>query len=82
VSTDPTSISDELARLVVAALPDARVEVSAAGGGHFSLRVTSTAFAGKGLVDKQRLVYSAIAALMRGEAAPVHAIDRLETLLP
>ncbi len=63
------------------ALPDAVVEASG-GGGHFSLVVTSTAFSGKGPVDAQRLVYSAITHLMKGDRAPVHAIDSLRTKLP
>ncbi|MDG2049192.1 MAG: BolA/IbaG family iron-sulfur metabolism protein [Myxococcota bacterium] len=64
------------------ALPKAEVEVSAAGPGHFELRVTSAAFAGKTRVGQQQLVYGAIAHLMAGPNAPVHAIDRLECLIP
>jgi len=60
------------------ALPDAAVEVSG-GGGHFTIEVTSSAFEGKNRVQTQRLVYSAIAHLMKGDAAPVHAVDRLIT---
>jgi hypothetical protein len=33
-------------------------------------------------VRQQQLVYGAIAHLMKGDAAPVHAIDRLQTELP
>ena len=44
------------------------------GGGHFSIEVTSAVFAGKTRVDSQRLVYGAIAHLMNGDLAPVHAI--------
>ena len=64
-----------------AAIPGAAVEVSHGSGGHYSLRVVSGAFAGKSLVDKQRMVYRAIAPLMSGPDAPVHAIDRLETVI-
>jgi acid stress-induced BolA-like protein IbaG/YrbA len=64
-----------------AALPGC--EVSARGsGGHFEIRVVSAAFAGKRTLEKQRLVYAAIAHLMQGDAAPVHAVDKLETLTP
>jgi len=52
------------------------------GGGHFEIDVTSEAFEGKRLLDKQRLVYGAIAHLMQGDDAPVHAIDRLDTHTP
>jgi len=76
------SIEDALTQAIVAAIPDARVAVEQGGHGHFALEVTSAAFAGKGLLDKQRLVYRAIAPLMAGPNAPVHAIDRLETLDP
>ncbi len=62
-------------------IPDAQVEVTG-GGGHYTLVVTSTVFAGKGLVDSQRLVYSAIAHLMKGDDAPVHAVDSLRTRTP
>lgn len=63
------------------ALPGARVEVSGQGG-RFEIRVVSGAFAGKNPLGRQRLVYAAIAPLMKGERAPLHAVDKLETLLP
>jgi acid stress-induced BolA-like protein IbaG/YrbA len=75
-------IGDELRRAIVGALPDARVEVEAGGPGHFSIRVVSSAFAGQSRVRQQQLVYGAIAHLMQGDSAPVHAIDRLLTELP
>ena len=65
---------------ILTAIPDAQVE--ATGGGHYTLVVTSTVFAGKGMVDSQRLVYGAIAHLMKGDNAPVHAIDSLRTRTP
>src|SRR5437762_14221528 len=39
--------------------------------------VTSSEFAGKSSLDKQRLVYGAITHLMTGDAPPVHAVDSL-----
>ena len=66
---------------VRAAIPDAEVEVGG-GGGHFEIRVKSVAFDGKNSLARQRMVYAAIAHLMKGEAAPIHAIDRLETSVP
>jgi stress-induced morphogen len=44
--------------------------------------VVSPAFAGLGMLESQRLVYSAIAHLMQGDLAPVHAVDRLKTRVP
>ncbi|MFN8642351.1 MAG: hypothetical protein U0802_12110 [Candidatus Binatia bacterium] len=39
-------------------------------------------FAAKSRVQQQQLVYGAIRQLMAGDAAPVHAIDRLTTRVP
>ena len=72
------SITDAIREAIVAAITDADVLVSG-GGGHYSIEVTSAAFAGKNRVESQRLVYSAIAHLMRGDMAPVHAVDSLRT---
>jgi len=64
------------------AIPDAEVVVKAGGAGHFEVNVCAAAFAGKNRVAQQRMVYSAIAHLMSGETAPVHAIDRMEISVP
>jgi stress-induced morphogen len=55
--------------------------VLAGSPGHFQIRVTAAAFAGQSLVEQQQAVYAAIAHLMRGADAPVHAIDRLQTVV-
>jgi stress-induced morphogen len=85
MSHHPTSFQgDVLAALkeaIEAAIPSSSADVSG-GGGHFNLVVTSPAFAGKNMLDSQRLVYSAIAPLMKGDLAPVHAIDSLKTKVP
>jgi acid stress-induced BolA-like protein IbaG/YrbA len=79
---DPPAEAAELVRrAIAAALPDAEVEVRGAGG-HFEIRVVAAEFAGQSRVARQRVVLRAIAALMRGDAAPVHAVDRLDTLTP
>jgi acid stress-induced BolA-like protein IbaG/YrbA len=52
------------------------------GGGHFEIVATSAAFAGQSLLNKQRMVLNAIAHLMKGDAAPVHAVDKIETRTP
>ncbi len=41
-------------------------------GGHFSLQIVSTAFIGKTLIQRHRLVYAAVADLMRRE---IHALS-------
>ena len=74
-------ITDEIRSRILTALPGAEVHVEGAGG-HFTIEVTSEAFEGKRLLAKQRLVYSAIADLMKGDSAPVHAVDRLITNTP
>jgi acid stress-induced BolA-like protein IbaG/YrbA len=79
------SVDDVCAALrtaIVAALPDAQVEVTPNSPGHFEIKVVSSAFADKSMVKKQQLVYAAIKELMAGDAAPVHAIDRLKTETP
>jgi acid stress-induced BolA-like protein IbaG/YrbA len=63
------------------ALPGCEVEARGAGG-HFEIRVVSAAFEGRSRLQRQRLVYQAIAPLMQGPDAPVHAVDRLETATP
>lgn len=68
-----TSIKDKL--------PDATVEVSG-GGGHYRIGVVSTAFAGKNMLESQRLVLSAIKHLINGASPPVHAVDSLTTKTP
>lgn len=60
-------------------IPDAQVEVTPGSGGHFTLNVVSPVFEGKGMLESQRLVLGAIAHLMKGDSAPVHAIDSLKT---
>lgn len=77
---DPVSTSIQAA--IVEKIPDAVVEVAPGSGGHYALDVVSSVFAGKSMVESQRLVLSAIAHLMRGDGAPVHAIDRLKTRTP
>ena len=75
------SVTEAIASSIREKLADAVVEV-AGQGGHYTIVVTSEAFRGKGPVDSQRLVYGAIAHLMTGELAPVHAIDSLKTRVP
>jgi stress-induced morphogen len=77
-----TDVAHELERSIAQALPGSEVRVAALSPGHFEIRVVSAAFAGLTRVRQQQLVYGAIAHLMKGDAAPVHAIDELRTELP
>lgn len=76
------NITETMKEAIEASLAGARAEVAASSPGHFTVRVVSDAFAGKSRVQQQQLVYSAIAHLMKGDHAPVHAIDKLEIVLP
>jgi acid stress-induced BolA-like protein IbaG/YrbA len=75
----PDRTQDELRAAIERAIEGARVEVHAASPGHFEIRVVSERFEGRSRVQQQQAVYAAIAHLMKGEMAPVHAIDRLTT---
>jgi acid stress-induced BolA-like protein IbaG/YrbA len=72
------SVSDEIRAAIEAAIPGAMVIVQG-GGGHYTISVTAKAFEGKNMLQSQRMVLGAIAHLMKGDAAPVHAVDKLET---
>lgn len=80
--SDGRDMQQELERAVSEAFPDGVVEVDANSPGHYSIRVVSASFEGQTRVKQQQRVYAAIAHLMNGDGAPVHAIDRLSTELP
>jgi stress-induced morphogen len=74
------TIEETMTAAILATIPGAAVEVGpGSGGGHFTVNVVSPVFAGKSMLESQRLVLSAIAPLMKGDGAPVHAIDSLKT---
>ena len=85
MSSHPTefkgSVVDALRDAIERQIPDSRAEVNG-GGGHFNIEVTSPVFAGKNMLESQRMVYGAIAFLMKGDRAPVHAVDSLKTRIP
>jgi acid stress-induced BolA-like protein IbaG/YrbA len=85
MSSHPTdfkgSVHDAIRSAIAQKVPDAVVVVEG-GAGHFTIAVTSPVFAGKSMLESQRLVYGAIAHLMSGERAPVHAVDSLKTRAP
>ena len=72
---------EQIKQAILDAIPDAKVQVEG-GGGHFTIDVESSAFEGKGIVQQQRLVYKAIWDLMKGDNAPLHAVDKLTCRIP
>ena len=85
MSSHPTnfqgSVVDAVRDAIEAAVPNAKAEVTG-GGGHYSIIVVSSEFAGKGMLANHKLVLGAIAHLMKGDGAPVHAVDSLATRAP
>jgi acid stress-induced BolA-like protein IbaG/YrbA len=85
MSSHPTdfkgSVVDAVRDAILGVIPDADVTVQG-GGGHFTIAVVSPVFAGKGTLASHKLVYGAIAHLMKGDTAPVHAVDSLVTRVP
>jgi acid stress-induced BolA-like protein IbaG/YrbA len=78
----PQDLAAQMRRAIESVIPESQVEVVPGSPGHFTIRVVSAAFAGLSRVRQQQRVYAAIAHLMQGDAAPVHAVDRLETEVP
>ena len=81
VLNSPADLCAQMRAAIEQAIPGATAEVLAGSPGHFQIRVTAAAFAGTSMVAQQQMVYAAIAHLMRGADAPVHAIDRLQTVV-
>ena len=85
MSSHPThfqgSVIDALIDAIERQIPASRAEVNG-GGGHFNIEVKSPVFADKNKLESQRMVYGAITDLMKGDRAPVHAVDSLKTRTP
>jgi len=81
IMSEANPIVQQMRAAIEAALPGAAVEVALNSPGHYQIRVVSKAFAGASRLRQQQMVYAAITDLMKGDGAPVHAIDRLETLV-
>lgn len=75
------SVPDAISTAIRDRIPDAVVDVNG-GGGHYTIAVVSTVFAGKSMLESQRLVLGAIKHLLAGAAPPVHAVDSLTTKTP
>lgn len=78
----PEETASRIREAIAAAMPEATIEVIPRGPGHFELKVTDARFEGLSRVKQQQLVYATITELMAGPNAPVHAIDRLECIVP
>ena len=78
----PSKVVLAIEEAIASSLPGARVVVSPGSPGHYSIAVVAEDFWGKPRVACQRLVYRAIAPLMQGDRAPVHAVDQLTTEIP
>jgi stress-induced morphogen len=64
---------DAITERIRAVLPDARVELTDLTGteDHWRATVISSAFTGKSLIERHRMVMAALAAEMKG---PIHAL--------
>ena len=72
--------ADDIEAMIVAAIPDARVEIRdlAGDGDHYAARVVSESFAGMSRIKQHQAVYAALKGKMGGE---LHALQ-LETAVP
>ena len=72
--------AEEIEAMIVAAFPDAVVEIRdlAGDGDHYAARVTSRTFAGMSRVRQHQAVYAALGGRVGGE---LHALQ-LETAVP
>ena len=66
------TIEDQIKQAIESQIPNSTAEI----------QVVSPVFEGKRTLEKQRIVYAALSELMAGSNAPVHAIARLDTLVP
>lgn len=72
--------AEEIETMIVAGIPDARVEMTdlAGDGDHWAARVTSASFRGQSRLQQQRAVYAALGGNMGGV---LHALQ-LTTAVP
>jgi acid stress-induced BolA-like protein IbaG/YrbA len=78
----PEEIAERVRAAIAGSMPEATIDVRPQGPGHFEITVTDTVFEGLSRVKQQQRVYAAITDLMAGPNPPVHAVDRLECLVP
>ncbi|MFO1510900.1 MAG: BolA/IbaG family iron-sulfur metabolism protein [Steroidobacteraceae bacterium] len=70
--------STEIAELIRAALPGARVDVATEDNVHFATRVIAAEFAGKRVIARHQMIYAALGARMGNE---IHALS-IDALTP
>lgn len=72
--------ADDITQLLLAAMPDAKVQLEDLTGGqdHWNATIVSSAFEGLSRVRQHQLVYGALAEPLKG---PLHALA-LKTLTP
>jgi stress-induced morphogen len=73
----------EIERLIRERFPDAKVEIRdlAGDGNHYAATVVTEEFRGKNRVQQQRMVNQALASILAGSNAPLHALA-LQTSAP
>lgn len=64
--------ASDIKHLIETGLPGARAEVKGDDGTHFEAVVVCPAFAGKSLLEQQRMVYAALGDHMRSD---IHALS-------
>lgn len=66
----------EIERLIKASFPNAKVEITdlAGDGNHYAASVEDESFRGKNRVQQQRMVNAALADILEGPNAPLHAL--------
>jgi stress-induced morphogen len=75
------SIPDAAREAIERAIPGSVVQVQG-GNGHYTIAVVSSAFEGKNTLARHRMVLGAIAHLMAGDLAPLHAVDSIDARTP
>ena len=68
--------ANEIERLIHDAFPEAEIEITDTVGdkNHYAARIVAPEFRGKTRVQQQRMVNKALAPILDGPAAPLHAI--------
>lgn len=77
----PSAVAEQIRERIEEAIEEATVE-AAGQAGHYEISVVAAAFAGLNKLARQRMVFRALGDLLKGSDAPIHAVDRLETLTP
>ncbi len=74
---------DEITARIRASLPDAIVTLEDLTGtrDHWKATIVSAAFSGKSLIQRHRMVNTALAAELAGSNAPIHALT-MDTRTP